>query len=115
MDTFTLTAKVPAQDFVENLLGSAFETCPWWQDVTYADGYEWDTHPSDRDLPFLTLVVDDPMDEDETVTKQVSVNDLVKAYSALVTKGYELDWEDHDAYSADGVIQQAVFGEVVYG
>lgn len=119
MKTVTIQTEVPVKDFVENLLGSAFSTWSWWHEATYDDGYDWDDFPEDLDTPYLTLGIEDPNGEENdeglmpTVTKKVSVNDLVKAYGKT-SKNYRMDWEDHDACSADCVLQYAVLGEVTY-
>jgi len=116
-----ITTKVSAQEFVENLLGSAFATWWWWNIVKYDEGFDWDIFPADLDRPYLTLGIQiegDETDEDGYPllnTKKVCVNDLVRAYEALQNSGYRLDWENHDASSSDCVLQQAVFGKVIWG
>jgi hypothetical protein len=115
-NTVTLTQEVDAQEFFENLLGSAWETWTWWHVAKYANGYEWDKYPTDQNEPFLTVGICDPDDDNEeaTVTKSLSLNDLVKAYGKA--QGYaHLNWEDHDSCTGDIVMQTAVLGEVVYG
>jgi len=119
MRKITIEMEVPAADFVSSLLGSSFSTWTWWCEVTYDEGYNWKTYPEDFDLPYLTLGIEDPNGEEDeegnipTVTKKVSVNDLVKAYAATA-QSYRMNWEDHDAASGDAVMQYAVLGEVAY-
>jgi hypothetical protein len=110
--TVTLRQEVDAQEFFENLLGSGWETWQWWHTAEYTEGYEWDKFPSDFGTPFLTVGICDPDDENEeqTITKSLSLNDLLEAYE----KASHLNWEDHDACSGDYVMQIAVFGKAVY-
>ncbi len=112
-NTVTLTQEVDAQEFFENLLGSAWETWAWWHTVGFSEGYDWDTYPADWNEKFLTVGICDPDDETEeaTITKSLSLNDLVGAY----TKNPIGDWDDHDACTGDAVMQTAVLGKAVYG
>jgi hypothetical protein len=117
--TVTIQTEAPLGDFMSHLLGSAFETWSWWHEVTYAEGYDWETFPDDLDQPYLTLGIEDPNGEEDeegfmpSITKTFSVNDLVKAYGEMPHK-YRRQWDDHDASSADCVLQYAVLGEVTY-
>ncbi len=119
MRTVTIQTEAPVGDFVRYLLGSAFETWSWWHEVTYDEGYDWETFPEDLDQPFVTLGIEDPNGEEDeegfmpTITKKVSVNDLVKAYGDL-PRNYRREWDEHDACSGDCVLQFAVLGEVTY-
>lgn len=112
-DTITISKQVQADEFFWNLLGSAWESWDWWHVVEYDNGYDWDTYPGDWDKPFLTVGICDPDEDDETatVTKKLSLNDLLKAYRETPN----LDWENHEAWSGDCVLQTAVLGTVVYG
>lgn len=113
MRKVTVTQEVNAKEFFSNILGSSPFHWEWWTQEEYDEGYDWDTHPTDWGLPFLTVSILDPDDEDEEkeITKKLSLNDLVQAY----TRSGHRDWENHDASSSDNVLQIAVFGEILYG
>jgi hypothetical protein len=55
--------------------------------------------------------------EDEyTGRKTVTVDDLTKAWATCITSGNApVDLDDWDSNYADNVLQQALFGEIVYG
>lgn len=106
----TLAVEFDAVEFWSAALGSGWETWSWWYVVDYQGG--------DWDKPCLVnVMVSDPEgdDESETVCKSFTLDDLVKAYGVLVGKGHRLNPEDMDACDGDALIQQAIFGEVVYG
>ena len=117
MATVTITMEVSAREFVQNLLGAdPFLACPWYTRLRYDRGFDWEHFPEDLDRPYLTVGMRDPETDDiKSVTKKLSVNDLVRAHSELAGKHYRLDWENHDAFSADLVLQKALFGTIVYG
>lgn len=102
-----------AQQFFEELLGAGPFRWDWWTAVTYDEGYQWDKYPTDWGLPFLTVSILDPDDEDEEkeITKKLSLNDLVRAYN----NSGQTQWDNHDTNSSDNVLQLAVFGEIIYG
>jgi len=108
-----ITVEVERDEFLSEILGSAFETWDWWRGWEYDDGYEWDIHPTDNDLPFLTLMVEDDENEELTITKKLSVNDIVKGY----VKSGAKDWQNLDAGSSDWIMQCAFFDstEPIYG
>jgi hypothetical protein len=109
----TVTTEVDANEFFSSVLGSAFEHWDWWHLVKYDEGYEWHTHPDDMDTPFLAVGILDPDDEDEeeTITKILSLADILTAYN----KCDGLRWDNLDAGSSDTIMQTAMFGEPVYG
>jgi hypothetical protein len=111
-DNTTVTLQVPTKDFLHEILGSAFTHWSWWHEETYDEGYDWKTYPTDHDLPFLTLGICDPEDDEEerTITKKVSVNDIAKGF---VASEYPR-WTDLDAGSSDCIMQAVMFGKVIY-
>ncbi|MCA9325962.1 hypothetical protein KDA23_07970 [Candidatus Saccharibacteria bacterium] len=50
-------------------------------------------------------------DAEEEIDHELNLQNLMKGFS--LTKGF--DFEDYDAGDADQVIQNAIFGEVIYG
>jgi hypothetical protein len=94
---------------ISAVLGSAFETWEWYEEVTFAEGFDWDTHPSDKKTKFLTVGI-------EGKTYQLSVSNIMTALVAQCGKGVIWDEDlDLDASEGDNVIQRATLKEVVYG
>ena len=115
MSDITVTINIKQGEFLDEILGSAYETWSWWHEETYDEGYGWDTYPTDNDLPFLTLGICDPDDEDEerTITKKLSVNDIANGFA----KSGIHSWQNLDAASSDCIMQCAFFDstEAIYG
>jgi hypothetical protein len=107
--------RVDPQEFLQNLLGASGTDWDWWMTVEFDEGYDWDTHPTDPDHAFLTLGIEHPSEEGLEFTRKVSASDLRQAHDACIEEGYAFAWDNHDASSADSVLQMAVLGEVVYG
>lgn len=107
--------EVEQKDFLPEILGSAYTTWSWWHEETYDEGYEWNKYPTDNDLPFLTLGICDPDDENEerTITKKLSVNDIARGF----VKSGAHSWQNLDAGSSDWIMQCAFFDntEAIYG
>lgn len=99
--------EVEQSEFLPEILGSAYTTWSWWHEETYDKGYEWDKYPEDNDLPFLTLGICDPDDEEEerTIVKKLSVNDIARGF---LKSGYST-WKNLDAGSSDWIMQCAFF------
>lgn len=110
--TVKVNIEVDAKEFFSNILGSSPFHWEWWTGAEYDEGFDWETYPTDWGLPFLTVSILDPDDENEEkeLTTKVCLNDLVRAY----TRSEHRDWENHDASSSDRILQIVVFGEVVY-
>lgn len=102
----------------ESTFGSAGDTFSWWREVTFESG-DWDV------IGRVTLGVEDPEDEEKTVTKTVGIVEVMRAARIaaetcvdactgrpIAIRGEDIDW---DACVADCVLQIAVLGEVVYG
>lgn len=107
-------------ELVSAILGSAFESYPWWTAVIFTADHEWDTLPADDDEKFLTIHGDDPegTEGNGNFVADLSVNDIVKAYFAS-----NLPYPDEcshcgdfdiDADEGDLVIQYAVYGTAVF-
>lgn len=97
------------------ICGSAWETWSWWQGWKY-DGGDWDK-PCD-----LWVIVDDPFTDDEysldVLCAKVTVADIVRALEELSDSAPIMDCllnDDFDAVYGDVIMQQAIFGEVIYG
>ncbi len=43
---------------ISAVLGSAFESWEWYEEVTFAEGFDWDIHPSDKKTKFLTIGIE---------------------------------------------------------
>lgn len=97
-------------EFWQNIVGSCFETWSWWTGWSYEEGSSWEK-PGAILLDAIDPDYGDLLFED----KRITLEDMAKAYGELVSQGYRLDPTDLDADAADVIVQQAAFGEVVYG
>jgi hypothetical protein len=111
-------SKSQIEEILNGVLGSCYESWDWWRKEKYDEGTDWDKYPEDIYQPFLELKIESELPEEDfgkapTVTKKLSVADILSAYSVLSVKGYQVS--DMDACSSDAILQFAVLGEVVWG
>lgn len=104
-----------AVDLWSAVMGSGWETFPWWCRVKYLEG-DWDvpgrvqvavSNPDDMDADTDIVTVD--LDALILAVKIVVAGDYVDACT-----GQDIDWEDVDACVGDLVMQIAVLGEETY-
>lgn len=71
--------------------------------------------PTDTE-PYVCVSITDPNDDEEvaTITKWLSVNDIVEAGNEGFTLCPWVRWDDMDATDADIVMQFAMLGEYTY-
>lgn len=85
----------------------------WYKAVKYEKGTDWDKHGR------IKLEMEDPNDEDKTIKKTLDVGDLAKAFADLSQQGWHhcngASLDNYDLCTSDAVIQQAFYGELVYG
>lgn len=119
--TVTVIVTVPiildATELWSAVMGSGWETFSWWTKCEYLEG--------DWDVPGHVLVgVEDPEDNELTVTHVVDITDMTSALQTFVNEGYrdactgrriDLTDLDFDACVGDSLMQIAVFGESIYG
>lgn len=92
------------------ICGSAWESWSWWRYLDYYGG-DWDK-PCD-----LWVAVEGPW-EDGLLSALVTLPDIVRALEELKDHSVIMEClrnEDFDAVYGDAVMQQAVFGEIIYG
>lgn len=88
--------------------------------IKFLDGADW------NEVGLARITAEDPNDEDKTITVEVGIQDLTKAYSELATGqfyhcGQHIAQDfygsgfDFDACSSDGMIQQMVYGKTIFG
>ena len=111
-------SKSQIDEIVMGILGAGFDEFYWWEKIKYSKGTGWDTYPEDVNQPFIELKVhsnepEEPFDKVPTVTQKLSVADILRAYSVLSVRGYQV--RDEDACSSDAILQFAVLGQVVWG
>ena len=127
MKIITVNGKqVNAADFAASVLGSCFSNWSWWVKVHYVKPFDWDSPPEDLAVPFLRLTYENPGLSNSlppgtnrglqhpTYTSFLSLAILVEAYEQLVKSNPKLNWKNLDASSSDAIMQQAVFGEIVF-
>lgn len=107
----------PDEHLWSAICGSAWETWRWWYGWDYYGG-SWE-HPCE-----LWIMVENPFDdyaddEPDYLTAVVTIADLKRAISELsdhppVMEALVNDL-DFDAVYGDAVMQQAIFGEIIFG
>ena len=104
---------VKKDDLWSDVFGSGGDVMPWWINVEFID-CTWDTHGQAK---ITALDPDDP-DEQETLTKVITVQDLADAMSALTEGGFTHcgghPLDSTDECTGDVILQQAVYGDIVY-
>lgn len=112
MDTVNINISIPAKNLWQMICGSAWETWSWWLGWRY-EGGDWD-YPCD-----LWVIIEDPYeDTPAAITAVLTVEDLANALSELSDHPQVMEsfaHDDFDAVYGDVVMQQAVFGETVFG
>lgn len=116
-----ITIHIPDEDIWASICGSAWESWSWWHYLDY-DGGDWDKPCN------LWVVVSDPWETDpdiddflgdSTITAVITLADIKRAINELSGHPYVMravmNHFDFDAVYGDAVMQQAVFGEIVYG
>ena len=108
-DTTLIQIRVPTQEVMENIMGASWDTWSWWTEVTYADGCDWNKYPATVDAPYVTVSIQDPDMDDDTVTvthATLTVRDIVQTLGECLMDYPHIRWDDMDACSADLVIQE---------
>jgi hypothetical protein len=105
---------VPAVTLWENVMGGGWEYMSWWTKIRYNGDADWNVVGS------FDIWCEDPDDESKTIKKTLNIEDLARGYGLAVANGFHhcgaaIDLEDMDSCSADGVLQFAFFGKLIYG
>ncbi len=88
--------------------------------VEFLNGSSWE------EVGLARITGLDPKDEDKTVSVEVGIHDLTKAYAELISQDtyashsmaqsfYGNSEFDFDAMTSDCMLQQMLYGEIVYG
>jgi hypothetical protein len=108
--------KIEATEFWSAIFGSAWESWDWWLDYEFLEGSDWDT------VGLVRVVGLDPEGDQvsDKIEKILTIEDLVKSYTHLVNSNPNIPTMsygelDLDASDGDVIIQQAIFGDVIYG
>ena len=84
----------------------------WWRNVEWLDGSDWNK------VGTVRVTLEDPEDEEKTVTRDVSINDIATALSAPSFPHHlrqNIMDDNADCIDSDAVIQQIVYGEIIFG
>jgi hypothetical protein len=107
--------KVTEQTIWEATLGAGFEYGgQHWKAYHFESG-DYDT------LGVLSVTAEDSDDESLTVTKKITAADLVAAYEKAVASDYHhcgthyVLIDEADSCWADGILQIAIYGDIIYG
>lgn len=109
-----ITVEVPDADVWSAVFGSAFDTYPWWRDVRFHHGTDWQT-PG-----LVRLVIDNPYEPEgstHTRNRTIGMPQLEEAINTGISAGLVPNdvekWDSADY--ADTILQIAVLGDVYYG
>jgi len=98
------------------VFGSMGHVYEWFRQITYVEpDTNWETPGT------VTIMAENPNDETKTITKTLDAADLVRAYDQLRAAGGGTHCgtcdliDDPDDCSSDLLLQQAMYGEIVYG
>jgi hypothetical protein len=102
------------EDFWFETMGGGWEFSDCWTNIEYHNGCDWDK------IGTFTITGEDPENEGKTISKTLGIEDLLKAYQFATDKGYghcgsEYDWQDQDNCTSSGILQIAVYGDIIYG
>ncbi len=111
METVTITRTIDAVEFWSSIMGSTEFMGEQWLKVKYHGESDWDK-------PGSVIITAD--NGEEEVSKTLTIEVLVQAYEAVIAKPYyhcggTVDIDNMDECASDIVLQQAVFGDVIYG
>lgn len=111
MNTVNVTISIDRNRLWQMVCGSAWESWSWWLGWRY-EGGDWDMPCN------LWVIADDPDDDGAAVTAVITVEDLANALTEMQDHAAVMEClvnDDFDAVYGDAVMQQAVFGQVIYG
>jgi hypothetical protein len=119
--TVTVQKQITESD-IENIVVTAFEGgCNYWMGLIRTK--EWEDKPKNEPLGTWatklliegkTIKLYDIEDDEEGW--ELTLEKVLKGIELnVVNRPFDCDLEDFDAYTADCIIQYALFGEIVYG
>ncbi len=119
--TVTVQKQITESD-IENIVVTAFEGgCNYWMGLIRTK--EWEDKPKNEPLSTWatklliegkTIKLYDIEDDEEGW--ELTLEKVLKGIELnVVNRPFDCDLEDFDAYTADCIIQYALFGEIVYG
>lgn len=118
--------KVKVSDLVNLIFGSGLYTLSWWGNISFGDkngNVDFDEIDNGKfDAETLTFYVEF-QDEDDTnldsnkpfFKRALTLSCLVNVISADQTFANDIATEDVDVWSADAILQKAIYGKVVWG
>jgi hypothetical protein len=111
-NTVDVVIPMDKDDLWSNVFGSFEGVQEWWLRIDYKGDTTWQKHG------LVKLTVMDG--EDKPLTKEVTINDLARAYGQVIKKGYHhcggpVNIEDMDECASDILLQEVMFGDVIYG
>lgn len=112
MKTHEVVIKIKVTDEqIEDILSSALAGCTYWADEARLVS----SRPDEKDLYISEALTHGCKirihDSEEEKWHLVSLNGFLKALS----KTPQFDYEQYDSLDAEGVLQTAIFGKVIYG
>lgn len=105
-------AESPQEFWTETMGGGwEFDTC--WIAMNYHEGANWEVPGR------FTIIGKDPENAGKTISKELGIEDLLKAYQFCLDKGYShcsggWDWQNQDMCTSSGILQVAVHGDILF-
>lgn len=117
MSEITIKYQIEDKQLWSSVFGATDFPESWYQGLKWIEG-DWETPGK------VLFKMDDPNEENGFVQKEVDMAVLLKAFEEVMNKegGYwhcnmrvDTDFDNYDSCVADIIIQQAVYGDYVYG
>jgi hypothetical protein len=100
-------------DIWADIFGSGYEYLDWIESIRFKKGADWDV-AGEVAISYVS------QDDDGIVLDEVfTAEEVFKAYEVIDTSGYQhcggCDLSDPDVCTTDMVLQQLVYGDVIFG
>jgi len=101
----------------QNLMSSVFDNLhqPWWME------FDWDWQANDKEVVKVVEITYDDEETEDGVKVTVTLEDIVEAYTKVITGDYyhcgekvTADMDEWDTCCADIVLQLAIFKELMF-
>ena len=117
----TVSIPIDTDELWYAVFGSGWENHDWWSKIVYKGDTAWDK--AGKVILSIANPEGDSNGKSRVVTRTLDVEDLKRALSITMAKGYRdactgrSEWLsfEYDSCEGDAILQVAIFGEVIYG
>jgi hypothetical protein len=101
------------QEFWEETMGGGWEFDNCWERIEYHDGAAWNK------IGRFTITGQSPDSVASFISVNLGIEDLLNANEVAIAKGYGhcgggWDWQEQDVCTSSGILQIAVYGDVIF-